>query len=150
MATSVNKAILLGNLGRDPELRSIPSGKSVCSFSMATTERYLDKATNEWKDKTEWHNIVVWERLADYAAQKLKKGSKVYIEGKISNRSYEGKDGVTRYISEIIASTIIILDRNEHSSPSGNVSKTYDNQNNSNGEYADSPFEEEIDDDVPF
>ena len=75
MALSVNKVILVGNLGKDPELRSTPQGKSVCSFSIATTDRYLDKATNDWKDNTEWHNVVAWERLADAVAQKLKKGS---------------------------------------------------------------------------
>ena len=113
MAKSVNKVILVGNLGKEPELRSTPNGKSVCTFSIATSERYLDKVTNEWKENTDWHNIVLWERLADIASQYLKKGSKVYIEGSLKHRSYEGKDGVTRYITEILGRELVLLDKAE-------------------------------------
>ncbi|MBX3043753.1 MAG: single-stranded DNA-binding protein [Candidatus Kapabacteria bacterium] len=112
MAISVNKVILVGNLGKDPELRSTPQGKSVCTFSIATSERYLDKASNEWKDATEWHNVVLWERLAEYWAQRLKKGSKAYIEGSLRHRSYE-KDGVTRYTTEVLGREVVSMEKVE-------------------------------------
>lgn len=162
MAISVNKVILVGNLGKDPELRSTPQGKSVCTFSLATTERYLDKVTNEWKDVTEWHNVVIWERLADYAAQRLKKGSKIYLEGSLKHRSYEGKDGVTRYITEVLARELVAFDRPEssggynsysqqsnsgssYSQPAPAVTKTYEPAAT---DYMDTPSDD--DDEVPF
>jgi single-strand DNA-binding protein len=154
MATSVNKVILVGNLGKEPELRSTPSGKSVCSFSIATSEKYLDKTSNEWKDMTEWHNVVVWERLADYAAQRLKKGSKVYIEGQLKHRSYEGKDGVTRYVTEVLCRELVALDKSEggsgnysNSNYSNSPAKTYDQSNSGTGDYSNEPID---DDEVPF
>ncbi len=103
MAGSVNKAILIGNLGRDPQVRRMPSGESVCSFSVATTESWRDKASGERRDRTEWHNVVIFnENLAKIAEQYLKKGSKVYIEGQIQNRKYTDKDGAEKYISEVV------------------------------------------------
>jgi single-strand DNA-binding protein len=157
MAKSVNKVILVGNLGKDPELRSTPQGKSVCSFSIATSERFLDKASNEWKENTEWHNVVLWERQADVAAQYLKKGSKVYIEGMLKHRSYEGKDGVTRYITEVLCRELVLLDRPEGgSSYSGggsnsgsgySSSKSYDSPNTP---VPDFPIDSTDDDEVPF
>ncbi len=100
---SVNKVILIGNLGKDPEVKSLESGKKVASFSIATTEKYKDK------EETTWHNVVLWEKLAEIAGTYLKKGSQVYIEGRISNRSYDDKDGVKKYISEIIGSSLTML-----------------------------------------
>lgn len=108
MAISINRATLVGNLGADPELRSTPSGASVCTLNIATTERYKDRQTGEWKELTDWHRVVLWERLAEVAGQYLKKGNKVFIEGKIKTRSYE-KDGVTRYITEIRATDMIMM-----------------------------------------
>ena len=96
----VNKAILIGHLGKDPEIRNFESGATLATFSMATTESYKDKTTGEKKEITEWHNIVLWRGLAEIAAKYLHKGDMVYIEGKIRTRSYE-KDGVTKYITEI-------------------------------------------------
>jgi single-strand DNA-binding protein len=104
----VNKAILLGNLGRDPEVRRTPAGTSVASFTLATTERYTDKSGQK-QDKTEWHNIVAWGRLAELAGQYLKKGRTVYIEGRITNRSWDDKDGNKKYKSEINAQVIQFL-----------------------------------------
>ena len=103
MASRVNKAILIGNLGRDPQVRRMNSGESVCSFSVATTESWRDKSSGEKRDRTEWHNVVIFnENLAKVAEQYLKKGSKVYIEGQIQNRKYTDKDGQERYISEVV------------------------------------------------
>ena len=108
----VNKVILIGNLGRDPEVRHLESGTSVASFSMATTESYKDRTTGERRDVTEWHNIVLWRGLADIAEKYLKKGSSVYIEGKLRTRSWE-KDGVTRYTTEVVGDNLTMLGGNQ-------------------------------------
>ncbi|MBD3170415.1 MAG: single-stranded DNA-binding protein [candidate division Zixibacteria bacterium] len=105
---SVNLAILIGNLGRDPELRYTPGGQAVTSFSIATTEKWKDKS-GELTEKTEWHNIVCWGRNAEIASQYLKKGSPVYLEGRIQNRSYDDKDGNRRYISEVVVRRLQLL-----------------------------------------
>jgi len=105
---SVNKVILVGNLGKDPELRYTPSGAAVATFSLATTERYKDKDGNR-QDKTEWHNIVVWRQLAEICGKYLHKGKQVYIEGKIQTRSYDDRDGNKRYITEIVADQMHML-----------------------------------------
>ena len=103
MSGSVNKVILIGNLGRDPEVRKMNSGDSVVSFSLATTESWRDKATGERKDRTEWHNIVIFnENLGRVAEQYCKKGSKIYIEGQLQTREYTDKDGNQRRITEIV------------------------------------------------
>lgn len=104
----VNKVILVGHLGKDPEVRTLENGAKVANFSMATTESYKDKNTGERVDNTEWHNIVVWRGLADVAERFLKKGSLIYIEGKLQTRSYE-KDGVTRYSTDIQARELTML-----------------------------------------
>lgn len=105
---SVNKAILIGNLGADPELRYTPGGQAVASFSMATTERFKNK-DGEQQERTEWHNIVCWSRTAEIANEYLKKGSPVYIEGRIQYRSYEDKDGIKRYRTDIVAQRLQLL-----------------------------------------
>ncbi len=105
MARSLNRATLLGNLGRDPELRTTPGGKSVCTISVATTDSFKNK-NDEWQESTDWHSVVLWEGLAETAHKFLKKGSKVYIEGKIKTRSYE-RDGVTKYVTEVRATNLI-------------------------------------------
>ncbi len=104
----VNKAILVGNLGKDPLVRHTEAGVAVATFSIATTERYKDKEGNQ-QEKTEWHNIVLWRGLAEVAQKYLKKGDKVYIEGKISNRKYQAQDGTDRYISEIVGDQMQML-----------------------------------------
>lgn len=108
MGKSLNKVQIIGNLGKDPESKMTTTGKSVSNFSVALSERYKDKSGN-WQDKTEWVNVVVWERLSELASQYLHKGSKVYIEGRISTRSYD-KDGVTKYITEVVGQELILLD----------------------------------------
>ncbi len=105
----INKAILVGNLGRDPEVRYTPSGVAVASFSIATSDEWKDKDTGEKKERTEWHRIVAWRRLGEICGEYLKKGSQVYIEGKIQTRSWEDRDGNQRYTTEIIAQTMQML-----------------------------------------
>ena len=107
---SVNKVILVGNLGKDPELRYTPAGVAVCTFSMATTERYKDKEGTQ-QEKTEWHNIVVWRGLAEVCGKWLTKGQMVYIEGKIQTRSYDDRDGNKKYMTEIVAENMQMLSR---------------------------------------
>ncbi len=109
MAKSVNKVILVGNLGRDPEVKYTPNGVPVAKFSLATNERYKDKA-GEWQDRTEWHNIVAWQRLAEIVGEYVKKGSKVYIEGRLQTSSWEDKQsGEKKYRTEIIAHDLVLL-----------------------------------------
>lgn len=107
----VNKVILVGNLGKDPEVRNLESGAKVASFSLATTESYKDRNTGERVDKTEWHNIVLWRGLADVAERFCKKGSQIYLEGKLQTRNYEGQDGITRYTTEIVGQQMTLLGR---------------------------------------
>ena len=108
MSRSLNKVMLIGNLGKDPELKYTPSGVAVATFSIATSEQWKDQDGNA-QEKTEWHNIVAWRKLAEIVGEYLKKGKKVYIEGKLQTRNYE-KDGVKRYITEIVADQLIMLD----------------------------------------
>jgi single-strand DNA-binding protein len=106
---SVNKVILVGNLGKDPEIKHTPQGKPVAQFSLATNERYKDKE-GQWQDRTEWHNIVLWDRLAEVAGEYLKKGGKVYIEGRIRTESWDDKQsGQKKYITKIIGSDLVLL-----------------------------------------
>lgn len=105
----VNKVILIGNLGRDPEVRTLENGAKVARFSLATTESYNDRNTGQRVDQTEWHNIVLWRGLAEIAERYLRKGNQVYIEGKIQTRSYQDKDGITKYSTEIIGQNMNML-----------------------------------------
>ena len=104
----VNKAILLGNLGKDPEVRHLENGRAVANFSIATSETYKNKQ-GEKVTNTEWHNVVLWSPLAEIAEKYLKKGNQVYIEGKMTTRSYDDKDGVTKYISEVVGRDLTLL-----------------------------------------
>ena len=139
---SVNKAILIGNLGKDPELRYTPAGVAVCTFSLATTEKWRDKNSNEQKESTTWHNIVLWRRQAEIAKEYLSKGSPVYIEGRIQTRSYDDKEGNKKWITEIVGDRLQLLGRRgeggDHSSqaPAPDMSEA-------------PPLTEE-DDDLPF
>ena len=104
----INKVILVGNLGRDPEIRYTPSGMAVANFSVATTEKWKDKQSGEMQERTEWHRIVAWGRLGEICGEYLSKGRQVYIEGKLQTRQWE-KDGVTRYTTEVVASEMKML-----------------------------------------
>lgn len=119
MAGSVNKVILIGNLGKDPEVRHLENGAVVANFSIATSETYTDRTSGERRENTDWHNIVVWRGLAEVVEKYLRKGHKVYIEGKLKTRSWQDKEGNTRYTTEVVADEMTMLSR-----PAG------DNQNN--------------------
>lgn len=111
MAKSLNKVQIIGNLGKNPENRALPSGKSVSNFVVATSESWKDKQSGELKEVTEWHKVVVYGGLADVAGKYLNKGSKVYIEGKLVTRKWQGPDGQDRYTTEINASELLMLDQ---------------------------------------
>ncbi|MCD6261743.1 MAG: single-stranded DNA-binding protein [Deltaproteobacteria bacterium] len=119
----VNKVILIGRLGRDPEIRYTPSGVAVANFSIATSEEWTDKNTGQKQERTEWHRIVAWRRLGEICGEYLHKGSQVYIEGRLQTRSWEDGDSNTRYTTEIIAQNMQML---------GNVNKTDSNRTSSN------------------
>ena len=106
----VNKVILIGNLGKDPELRYLPSGQAVTKFSLATGSKWKDKE-GQWQDRTDWHNIVAFGKTAEICNEYLKKGSQVYIEGRIQTRSYDDRDGNKKWITEIIAQSMQMLGR---------------------------------------
>lgn len=108
----INKVILIGNLGKDPEVRVLESGTKVAKFTMATNENYRDK-NNEWQTVTEWHNVILWRYLAESAERQLKKGSLVFIEGKLTSRKYQDKEGNDRYITEVVANVMRALDRRD-------------------------------------
>ncbi len=109
MARGVNKVIVIGNLGQDPETRYMPSGSAVTNLRIATNESWKDKQTGEQKDRTEWHSVAMFGRLAEIAAEYLRKGSQVYIEGKLRTRKWQDKDGNDRYTTEIIADEMQML-----------------------------------------
>jgi single-strand DNA-binding protein len=106
---TVNKVILIGNLGSDPEVKTTPQGAQVANFSLATSESWTDKASGEKKEKAEWHRLVLWRRLAEVAGQYLKKGAKIYIEGKLETRSWEDQSGQKRYTTEVIVDKLEML-----------------------------------------
>jgi single-strand DNA-binding protein len=110
---SVNKVILLGNLGRDPEVRYTTGGDPVCNLSIATSESWTDKATGEKKEQTEWHRVTLFKRQAEVAGEYLKKGSSVYIEGRLQTRKYTDKDGVEKYSTEIMGDRMQLLGKSE-------------------------------------
>lgn len=116
---SLNKVILIGNVGKDPDIRHLESGASVASFSLATSEVFRDR-NGERKETTEWHNIVAWRQLADLAANYIKKGTQIYVEGSIRTRSWDDQNGQKRYTTEIIANTIQLLGRRSDNPAGGN------------------------------
>lgn len=143
MARSVNKVILIGNLGKDPELRYAPSGSAVANFSLATSEQWKDQEGNP-QERTSWHNIVVWGKLAEIASEYLKKGRKVYIEGRLQYRDYEGKDGNKRYVTEIVAGDLVMLGSRQDGGESGG---SFSREESSSGA---PPSVSEEKDDLPF
>ena len=149
---SINKVILVGNLGKDVDLRYTPAGIAVASFSLATSERYKDKDGKQ-HEKTEWHNVVAWRQLAEICDKYLTKGKQVYIEGKIQTRSYEDKDGNKRYITEIVADQMQMLGGGD----GGNRQESRPAQRSSQGQerqpgddYDHDPAHFPVDDDLPF
>jgi single-strand DNA-binding protein len=143
----INKVILVGRLGRDPEMRYLPSGSAVANFSIATSEMWQDKDSGERKEKTEWHRIVAFGRLGEICGEYLSKGKQVYIEGRLQTRSWE-KDGVTRYSTEIIASTMQMLGAKDPVADAPrSASNAYDHQDQ---QPPSQPFPEAPEDDIPF
>ena len=160
MAGSVNKVILIGNLGRDPEVRHFQAGAKIVNFSLATSETWKDKATGERRERTEWHRVVIFsEGLAGIAEQYLRKGSKVYIEGSLQTREYE-KDGIKRYSTEVVLqgfnSTMTMLDTKEGgggdfaSSGNGGQPDYVSSDNGGGGVPSAPPPGGDLDDEIPF
>jgi len=154
---SVNKVMLLGNLGRDPEVRTFPNGDSVCNFSIATSTSWKDKDSGEKKEKTEWHNIVMYRKLAEIAGEYLKKGSSVFVEGSLQTRKWQTKEGQDRYTTEIVADTMQMLggkdNRNNSSNePDDNYNQEPDrtSQTKESSSVSSEPSLELPDDDIPF
>ena len=149
--SGVNKVILVGRLGKEPEVRNLDNGAVVANFSIATSESYKDKTTGEKKEVTEWHNIVLWRGLAEIAQKYVHKGDLVYIEGKLRTRSWE-KDGVTRYTTEVVADNMTMLGSRGGGSSSGDGGRGAERSTNeSSGGYSPSTASAESStDDLPF
>lgn len=140
----VNKVILIGNLGKDPEVRYMPSGGAVANVTLATSETWRDKQTGETQERTEWHNVVFFNRLAEIAGEYLKKGSKIYVEGSLRTRKWQDKQGQDRYTTEIVASEMQMLDgrrddAQQNSAPAQEPSGGYQH-----------PDSDDFGDDIPF
>jgi single-strand DNA-binding protein len=149
MSGSVNKVILIGNLGKDPEVRRLENGAIVASFPIATSETYVDRTTGERRDNTDWHNIVVWRGLAEVVEKYVRKGIKVYIEGKLKTRSWTDQSGATRYTTEVVADELTILTpRNEQDRPANQNTAPYPTEEPQNP----SPMNLDMspNDDLPF
>ncbi len=152
MARGVNKVIIVGNLGQDPETRYMPSGSAVTNFTVATNESWKDKQTGEQKDRTEWHRVAMFNRLAEIAAEYLRKGSQVYIEGKLRTRKWQGKDGNDRYTTEIIADEMKMLGGRGGSGGGGNFGGGGGGGGGRGGSdnAPPQPGPDDFDDDIPF
>lgn len=156
MARGVNKAILVGNLGRDPEIRYSPSGAAVANVNIATTDSWKDKNTGEQQERTEWHRVVFFGRLAEVVGEYLKKGSQVYVEGRIQTRKWQDKEGNDRYTTEIVANEMQMLGGRGGGSGGGGGSSEDFNQDagyqggGSSSSSSSSGPAEDFDDDIPF
>jgi single-strand DNA-binding protein len=146
MSRGINKVIIVGNLGNDPETRYMPSGSAVTNLSIATKESWKDKQTGEQKDRTEWHKVAMFGRLAEIAAEYLRKGSQVYVEGKLRTRKWQDKDGQDRYTTEIVADEMQMLGGRGGGAPAMNDS-TSSSQDRSPPPRATG---DDFDDDIPF
>jgi single-strand DNA-binding protein len=138
---SLNKVMLIGNLGKDPELRHTGSGMAVATFSIATSERYKNKQSGDWEERTEWHNVVLWGKQAETAGQYLSKGKTVYIEGRLQTRKWQDRDGNNRYTTEVVGETMKML------SPKGEGYRDTATEPSAGGGFEEPPFQ---DDDIPF
>lgn len=151
MARGINKVILVGNLGKDPEVRYMPSGGAVANVTLATSESWKDKQTGEQKERTEWHSVVFYQRLAEIVGEYLKKGSQIYVEGSLRTRKWQDKNGNDRYTTEIIASEMQML-----GGRGGGGSAAYEGGGGGRGQAApagggdEGRFNEGFDDDIPF
>jgi single-strand DNA-binding protein len=153
MARGINKVILVGNLGQDPETRYMPSGGAVTNFTLATNESWKDKQSGEQKERTEWHRVAMFNRLAEVAAEYLRKGSQVYVEGKLRTRKWQDRDGNDRYTTEVIADEMQMLGGRGGSFESGGGSSgaaSGGGAQGSSGGPPNPPPADDFDDDIPF
>ena len=154
MARGINKVILVGNLGQDPETRYMPSGSAVTNFTVATNESWKDKQTGEQKERTEWHKVAMFGRLAEIAAEYLRKGSQVYVEGKLRTRKWQGQDGQDRYTTEIIADEMQMLGgrggAGGGSFGGGGSGGSSGGGQQGGGNTPPAPGPDDFDDDIPF
>lgn len=151
MARGVNKVILIGNLGKDPEVRYMPSGGAVANITLATSETWKDKQSGERQERTEWHNVVFYNKLAEIAGEYLRKGSKVYVEGSLRTRKWQDKNGADRYTTEIIANEMQMLDgRGEGGASSSGGAPARRSAPARDDAVADVGSAPDFDDDIPF
>jgi single-strand DNA-binding protein len=152
MARGVNKVILVGNLGKDPEVRYSPNGSAMANVTIATAESWKDKQTGEKQEKTEWHRVVFFNRLAEVVGEYLKKGSQVYIEGRLQTRKWQGQDGQDRYTTEIVANEMQMLGSRSGGGGTSDWSSQQPAQNSAPAQAApaSAPPSDDFDDDVPF
>lgn len=159
MARGVNKVIIIGNLGAEPELRYMPSGGAVTTLNVATSETWKDKQTGQNQERTEWHRIAMFNRLAEIAGEYLHKGSKIYVEGSLRTRKWQDKSGQDRYTTEIVASTMQMLDgrggsaggdQADYSESQGSRSEPNRAASQQQPSYDAPPQLEDFDDDIPF
>jgi single-strand DNA-binding protein len=143
MARGINKVILIGNLGKDPETKYMPSGEAVTNLTLATSETWKDKQTGQPQERTEWHKIVFFKRLAEIAGEYLTKGSKVYIEGSLRTRKWQDQSGQDKYSTEIVANEMQMLDARPAGGQSGSKQQQEERQ-------ANEPVVDGFDDDIPF
>ena len=152
---SVNKVILIGNLGRDPETRYLPSGDAVCNISIATTEKWKDKASGEMKEATEWHRVAFFGKLAEIAGEYLKKGSQVYVEGRLQTRKWQDKDGQDKYSTEIVANQMQMLGSRQGMGGGGRAAEAGGGEEGGSRPAAKQPAKsggkfDDFEDDIPF
>jgi single-strand DNA-binding protein len=146
MPKSVNKVILVGNVGKDPEVKYTPTGTPVAKFSLATNEKYKDRS-DEWQERTEWHNILAWQRLAEIVGEYVKKGAKLYIEGKLQTSSWEDREsGTKKYRTEIVARDLVLLGSQQN----GGDTEDRSNRNGDQRQSAYASSAEITDEDIPF
>jgi single-strand DNA-binding protein len=156
MARGVNKVILIGNLGSDPEVRYTPNGSAVANLAIATSESWKDKTTGEKQERTEWHRAVLYSRLAEIAGEYLRKGSKVYLEGSLRTRKWQDKNNIERYTTEIICNELQMLDGKGASSSSGqdhfggHQESSSSHSSPAPAEHASAGASNDFDDDIPF
>jgi single-strand DNA-binding protein len=152
MARGVNKVILVGNLGNDPEVKYMPSGSAVANVSLATTDSWKDKNSGERQERTEWHRVVFYGRLAEIVGEYLRKGSQVYVEGSLRTRKWQGQDGQDRYTTEIIASDMQMLGGRGASGGTGSYEEPPSQSREGGGQQAParSSMPDDFDDEIPF
>jgi len=150
MARGINKVIIVGNLGNDPETRYMPSGSAVTNLTVATNESWKDKATGEQKDRTEWHKVAMFNRLAEIAAEYLRKGSQVYIEGKLRTRKWQDKSGQDRWTTEIIADEMQMLGGRGGAGGGGGSAPMSSGQDSAPSSAPPQAGPDDFDDDIPF